>query len=61
MKALNIINYLGRFYYIDVKLKEFREMDTAKPVKFFTTKGEEILTRAIKKELISQDELNEIF
>lgn len=61
MNALQTINYMGGFYFIDVKLKEFRDVKTAEPVKFNSSKGEMILTRVIRKKMLTDKELNQIF
>jgi len=61
VRRLKQLFYKGESYFIDLRLKEFRNTTTADPINFFSDIGDIILAKAIKKNLVSQDELINIF
>lgn len=61
MKQLKTINAYGDFFIIDVKLKEFRNLDLTKTIKFGSYRGEELLTKCIHKKILNDDEINRCF
>lgn len=61
VKALAMFRFNGDNFFIDCRLREFRSMDMMKIIKFDSQEGDEMLSKAINEDLLTNEELYAIW